>query len=66
MSERHGDDEEEYTVEHGDTLSGIAQKLYGDGTEEAWRPIYMANQEVIGDDPDVIQPGMRLRIPKRA
>lgn len=55
--------EEVYEVQLGDTLSGIAQKLRGDGTEIAWRKIYEANKEVIGDNPDLIKPGQKLKIP---
>ncbi len=52
-----------YTVQPGDTLSLIAQKFYGDGSEQSWRKIYQANQAVIGPDPAKIVPGMVLTIP---
>jgi GH25 family lysozyme M1 (1,4-beta-N-acetylmuramidase) len=48
-----------YTVRSGDTLSGIAAKYDG----VTWQAIYAANRQLIGDDPDVIQPGMVLTIP---
>ncbi len=51
---------EEYTVKSGDTLSKIGQH-HG----VAWREIYEANKDVIGDDPDKIKPGQKLRIPKK-
>jgi nucleoid-associated protein YgaU len=51
----------EYTVKSGDSLSKIAQQKLGDGNK--WRQIYDANRAVIGDDPDLIKPGQRLRIP---
>jgi LysM repeat protein len=50
-----------YTVQPGDTLSGIAQQAYGDGNE--WPKIYDANKQVIGKDPNVIRPGEVLYIP---
>ena len=50
-----------YTVQSGDSLSKIAREKLGDGNR--WREIYDANREVIGDDPDLIKPGQRLRIP---
>ena len=49
-----------YTVRPGDTLSGIASGLgIGD-----WRPLYEANQSVIGPDPDLIRPGQVLTVPQ--
>jgi nucleoid-associated protein YgaU len=53
----------DYVVKPGDTLSGIALHVYGNGTEPFWRKIYDANQEEIGDDPDDIEPGEELTIP---
>ena len=47
-----------YTVKSGDTLSEIGQQ-HG----VAWRDIYEANKDVIGDNPDKIRPGQTLRIP---
>ena len=55
-----GGGEEEYTVKSGDTLSAIGQQ-HG----VAWREIYEANKDVIGDNPDLIKPGQKLRIPKK-
>lgn len=52
-----------YTVQPGDSLSAIAQKFYGDGSEQSWRKIYDANKAVIGPDPNQIQVGMILIIP---
>ncbi len=52
--------EETYTVKSGDTLSKIGQH-HG----VAWREIYEANKDVIGDNPDKILPGQTLRIPKK-
>jgi nucleoid-associated protein YgaU len=53
----------EYTVQSGDTLSRIAEKFYGDGSETSWRKIYEANRDRIGNDPNQITAGMRLIIP---
>ena len=52
-----------YTVQPGDTLSSIAASqapLYiGTGFE----PIFEANRHVIGDNPNLINPGTVLRLP---
>jgi len=53
---------EEYTVEAGDTLRSIAQQVYGDASQ--WPRIYDANRETIGPDPDTLNAGTRLRIPR--
>ncbi len=50
-----------YVVESGDSLSKIAKKFYGDAG--AWKRIYEENREVI-HNPDMIQPGWRLKIPE--
>ena len=52
----------EYVVKKGDTLSGIAHELMGDGTEKSWRKIYEANKSVIGADPNLIKPGQVLQV----
>jgi len=52
-----------YTVEAGDTLSGIAAGLAVRG---GWRPLYAANRRVIGSDPDAIRPGTVLTVPGQA
>jgi nucleoid-associated protein YgaU len=51
----------QYTVVAGDTLSGIAQKYYGDASR--WPIIYEANRYQI-QDPDRIFAGQVLRIPQ--
>jgi len=53
--------EREYVVQPGDTLRTIAQDQYGDDTQ--WQRVYQANMDIIGTNPDALQPGMRLRIP---
>jgi nucleoid-associated protein YgaU len=51
-----------HVVVAGDTLSAIAKKYYDDAGQ--YMKIYEANKDVIGDNPDLIQPGMELVIPK--
>ena len=51
----HG--EATYTVRPGDTLSEIAERH---GTD--WPRLWRKNRDVIGDDPDLIYPGQRLRL----
>jgi nucleoid-associated protein YgaU/DNA-binding SARP family transcriptional activator len=60
-----------YTVVAGDSLSGIAERYLGD--RECWRGLYALNRGVarLGDgrtltDPDLIWPGLRLRLPRSA
>lgn len=49
-----------YTVRPGDTLSIIAQRVFGHAGE--WRRIYHANRSKISN-PDLIFPGQVLRVP---
>lgn len=51
-----------YVVKSGDSLSKIAKRLYGDANE--WPRIYEANKDLIGKNPDLIQPGQNLVIPQ--
>ena len=50
-----------YTVGSGDTLSSIAEAVYGSANE--WERIFDANRATIGGDPDDLRVGMRLTIP---
>jgi nucleoid-associated protein YgaU len=50
-----------YTVKAGDTLSDIAQSEMGDANR--WPELYKANKEAVGDNPDMIHPGLELTIP---
>ncbi|MFD5427283.1 transglycosylase family protein [Streptomyces sp. NPDC127084] len=50
---------EMYTVAPGDSLSGIAQSHRVRG---GWQALYADNRTVVGDDPDLIFPGQRLRM----
>ena len=51
-----------HVVAAGESLSVIAKKYYDDAGQ--YMKIYEANKDVIGDNPDLIQPGMELVIPK--
>ncbi|MFG2696205.1 transglycosylase family protein [Kitasatospora sp. NPDC048407] len=48
-----------YTVQEGDTLSGIAAARNVSG---GWEQLFRANRELIGADPDVIMPGQVLAL----
>src|SRR5262249_36024407 len=57
-----------YTVEPGDTLSGIAARVLGD--PDRWPELFDLNRDVATLDggrtlaaPDLIWPGLRLRLP---
>ena len=50
-----------YTVEKGDTLSGIAQKTMGKASK--YHAIFEANKPMLSH-PDKIYPGQMLRIPQ--
>ena len=52
-----------YTVQAGDTLSGIAKKFYGHANE--YMDIFNANKDQLSD-PDKIKPGQVLKIPQHA
>jgi hypothetical protein len=58
-----------YTVEPGDTLWGIAAARLAPaerspaGVHRYWQEIYRANRAVVGADPNLIRPGMRLAAP---
>ena len=59
------------TVAPGDTLWSLAEEsLPVDATvedvERRWRQIYAANRGAVGADPDLIRPGQRLLLPRRA
>lgn len=51
-----------YTTVAGDTLWGIAERFYGDGTQ--WERIYTLNQSVIGPDANALMAGTTLTIPE--
>ena len=51
-----------YTVRPGDSLSAIAQRELGDASR--WSEIYELNQDTIGGNPNLIQPGQELELPQ--
>jgi nucleoid-associated protein YgaU len=51
----------QYTVQSGDSLWDIARHQLGDGSR--WGEIYRVNADVIGQNPDIIHPGLQLRMP---
>lgn len=51
------------TVVQGDNLWNIAKRELGEGM--AWTRIYDLNREVIGENPDLIHPGMELKVRAR-
>lgn len=51
-----------HVVAGGDSLWKVAEHYYKQGKK--WTVIYAANQKAIGANPDLIQPGHRLMIPK--
>lgn len=50
-----------HVVAAGETLSDLSLKYYKSANK--WQGIYDANKDVIGDNPNVIKPGMELVIP---
>ena len=52
-----------YTVQPGDTLSGIAEKFFGNASE--YTSIFNVNRDQLSD-PDKIKPGQVLKIPQHA
>ncbi|HEY9375124.1 LysM peptidoglycan-binding domain-containing protein [Streptomyces sp.] len=50
-----------YTVVRGDSLSLIAEEQHVSG---GWKSLYRANRSVVGDNPSLIRPGMRLTLSK--
>jgi hypothetical protein len=51
-----------HTVQAGETLSHLSLKYYG--TANRWREIYEANQDLIGQNPNMIYAGQELIIPE--
>lgn len=56
-------------VRAGDTLWALAERALPEGADDAaitarWHRIYDLNRDRIGPDPDLIQPGQRLRLPR--
>jgi nucleoid-associated protein YgaU len=55
-----GGGQDEYEVVSGDSLSKIGQRL-----GVAWKDIFEANRDQI-KNPDLIQPGWKLKIPRKS
>jgi len=53
---------ESYTVKAGDTLSGIAEKIYGDAAK--FEVIFEANKDILKNAND-IKVGQELKIPPK-
>lgn len=51
---------DKYEVKPGDTLTGISRSHLD---TEDWKPLYEANKEVVGSDPNRIFPGQDLVLP---
>lgn len=62
-SKRYGLKGRMHTVKPGDTLSAIARKY---GVPGGWRALYEANKDMIGSDPDRLNVGTLLVIPKES
>jgi len=54
-------EERTYVVKSGDSLSKIAKEVLGDA--KRWPELYEANKQLIGDNPNLIRPGQKLRVP---
>jgi nucleoid-associated protein YgaU len=54
----------EHTVAAGETLSDISLKYYKSAVKDKYMKIYEANKATIGDNPNMIKPGMVLKIPE--
>jgi len=50
-----------YTIQQGDFLFAIAERLLGDG--EKWKEIYELNKTILGPNPNFILPGTTIKIP---
>lgn len=53
-----------HTVAADETLSHIALKYYQHATKPYYMLIYEANKKAIGDNPNLVKPGLVLDIPE--
>lgn len=51
----------DYTIKEGDTLAQIASRVYSNPAQ--WTVIFYANQDRLGDNVSILQPGLALRLP---
>lgn len=68
VSDPAGRQRRRVTVRAGDTLWGIArdslpERATDAGISARWQQIYRANRAVVGTDPDLVHPGLSLRLP---
>lgn len=54
----------EHTMTAEETLSHLALKYYGHATKPYYMVIYEANKDVIGDNPNRVKPGLKIKIPE--
>ncbi len=52
----------EYTVKKGDSLWSVAEAVYGSGYN--WVDVYSANAKVMGKNPNALNEGMKITLPK--
>jgi nucleoid-associated protein YgaU len=52
----------EYTVKKGDTLWSLSESVYGSGYN--WVDVYSANEKSLGKNPDALNEGMKITLPK--
>lgn len=52
---------EDYAIRSGDTLGSIAQRAYG--TIDRWNYLWHVNRDTLGQNPHLIRPGTRIRLP---
>lgn len=55
-----GTNQRTYVVKSGDSLSKIASQFHISG---GWQKLYSTNRGVVGSNPNLIHPGLRLKIP---
>lgn len=51
----------DYIIQEGETLAGIAQRVYGDSSQ--WSLIFYANQDRLGSNTTLLVPGQAVRVP---
>jgi nucleoid-associated protein YgaU len=54
----------EHTLTAEETLSHLALKYYGHATKPYYMVIYEANKDVIGENPNRVRPGLKIKIPE--
>ncbi len=54
----------EHKLTSSETLSHLSLKYYGSAVRDYWMVIYEANKDVIGPNPNLVVPGMVIKIPE--